>query len=421
MNDDLDEEIIGDDGFDEFSQPSGVDSFRQSPIAKILVVLLVVAGFIGAVIYFSQSPVDEQPSFVPGGSDVTSVPGTGEEVPRAYIDAVEEVNQAELERAAREGTSAIPVPIEASEPRLEVPETEEETEDPLHRWRLLQEERVERQLKNREVEIEPVTVLDAEQQSEAINQLSNSMIQQMESVLSTNNEDLVFTTKTLITYDQEGQNGGNNGAGGNGGGPVGGNNGAFAEESEETVVIAAGQIYYGQTLLEANSDVPSTVLAQVVSGPLKGWRLIGEFTVLEEAGKLAITFNTAVNDDGKQYGIDAVMLNPKTTLPALRTSINRRYFRRVVLPAAAAFVEGFSEAIADSGRTTVTVSGETVVQDEAELDNDQEVATGVEEAAEEVGEVLDELADVQPLIIIKAGTPIGVFFKENVVDTESDI
>lgn len=422
MNDDLDEEIIGaDDSFDEFSQGSGAgDSFRQSPIAKLLIVLVAVAVIFGVVFYFSGDAVEEQPSVLPPGSEVTQVPGTGEEsASQAYLDAVEEVNEETLERAIQQGQSAIPVPVEAPETRLEVPEVEEETEDPLLRWRQLQEERVERQLKSREAEVEPVTVLDAEQQSEAIKALSESMVQQMESVLTSNTENKVFTTRTLIDYQND-ENEGNGSGAGNGGGGNGGD-GAFDEEEAETIVIAAGQIYYGQTLLEANSDVPSSVLAQVVSGPLKGWRLIGEFTVLEDAEKLAITFSVAVNEDGKQYDVDAVMLNPKTTLPAMRTYINRRWIRRVILPAASSFVEGFAQAIADSGRTSVTVSGETVIEEEAELSNDQEVATGVEEAAEEVSEIIDDYADVQPLIIIKAGTPVGIFFTENVVDTEGDI
>lgn len=421
MNDDLDEEIIGaDDGFDEFSQDSGgSDSFRQSPIAKLLIVLLAIGVIFGVVFYFSGDEVDEKPSILPPGSEVTQIPGTGEEsAPQAYLDAVEEVNEETLERAIAEGTSAIPVPVEAPETRLEVPEIEEETEDPLLRWRQLQEERVERQLKSREAEVEPVTVLDAEQQSEAIKALAESMVQQMESVLTSNTENKIFTTRTLISYNSNDENANGSGSGGNGGG---GDDGAFEEEEVATIVIAAGQIYYGQTLLEANSDVPSSVLAQVVSGPLKGWRLIGEFTVLEDAEKLAITFNIAVNDEGKQYDVDAIMLNPKTTLPAMRTYINRRWIRRVILPAASSFIEGFAQAIEDSGRTSVTVSGETVIQEDQELSNDQEVAAGVSEAADELTEIIDDYAEVQPLIIIKAGTPVGIFFTENVVDTEGDI
>ena len=68
-------------------------------------------------------------SVLPGGANVTSAPGTDEEVAPAYIEAVEQQNESTLDQAIREGSSAIPVPIETSQ-------------DKMH---ILQEERVERE------------------------------------------------------------------------------------------------------------------------------------------------------------------------------------------------------------------------------------------------------------------------------------
>ncbi len=421
MNDDLDEEIIGaEDGFDEFSQKSNLgDTVRQSPVAKIGIVVGVVAVLAGIMYMFGGEAEKDVVSSVPQGAQISGTPGDSEDLTPAYVEAVEQQNEADLEVAIREGGSAIPVPIDTPDTRLEVPEAEQQSEDPLHRWRVLQEERVERQMRTQETELEPVTVLDAEQQSEAINALTESMMQQMESVLGATTETRTFSTRTLITYNEEGNdNGGNaqNSGGGNGDSGTGG----FEDVDEETVIIPAGKIVYAQLLIEANSDVPGSVLAQMLSGPLKGWKMLGEFTLLEDIGMLAISFNTAVNDEGKQYGISAVMLDPDTSLPAMRTSINHKFVRRIVLPAAAAFVEGFSSAIAESGRTEVTVSGDTVVETEEEASNDQQVATGVEEAGQEIREILDEMGDVDPRVIIEAGTPLGVFFTENVVETEED-
>lgn len=421
MNDDLDEEIIGsDDGFDEFAQKSNVgDMVRQSPVMKIGVVVVAVALLVGVVMMFGGNETPDMPSSMPVGPDITATPGDTGKVDPAYTKAVEEQNQADLELAVREGRSAIPVPIETQDTRLDVPEMQEEAEDPLHRWRVLQEERVEREMKTRDAAVEPVTVLDAEQQSEAINALSESMAEQMGAVLSANNEEKKFTSKTFISYESD--NAAMAGAGAGSGAPDGAASSAFEDENEEVVVIPAGKVVYGQLLLEANSDIESMVLAQMVSGPLKGWKLLGEFTAEEEIELLSITFNVAVNEDGDQYEISAIMLDPDTTLAAMRSDINHRYIKRIVLPAAAAFIDGFATAIADSGRTTITVSGETVVDEEEEPSKDEEVATGVTEAATEIRTILDDMADVPVQIIIAAGTPIGVFFTENVVDTEGDI
>ncbi|MGH1375468.1 MAG: vWA domain-containing protein [Alphaproteobacteria bacterium] len=105
------------------------------------------------------------------------------EIAPAYIDAIEQQNEEGLERAIRDGSTAIPVPIETSKTRQEesnvsvrddpladwkrlqdepvvqknqqnrtkdaggkASETEAKADKPLHRWRALQEERVEREM-----------------------------------------------------------------------------------------------------------------------------------------------------------------------------------------------------------------------------------------------------------------------------------
>ena len=421
MNDDLDDEIIeADEGFDEFAQKSGIrDVISRSPLAKVAVIIAVIAlvGFVA--IMFSGEKEEEVVSVVGGGSSVTSAPGTDQEVAPAYIAAVEEQNEVELDKAIAEGTSAIPVPIDTPDTRLEVPEEEEETEDPLHRWRLLQEERVERQMKSREADPEPVTVLDAEQQSEAITSLAESMMQQMESVLSSNNELRSFTTRTLIEYDSE-DSASNDGNNGNGGGQ-GGSENQFEEEEEAEILISAGEIVYGQLLLQANSDVPFTVLAQMVSGPLSGWKLMGKFEVIDDLNLLGIKFKSAVSDEGKTYKVRAVMLNPDNGLAAMRTSVDHRYLRRIVLPMAAEFISGYASAIAESGRTSVTVTGQSVVSAENPTTDKQDVATGVEGAADEISTILEDFGEVPVKIVIDAGTPIGIFFTRSVLSTDEGV
>ncbi len=424
MNDDLDEEIIdSEDGFDEFSSGSSESSgdFKKNPLFKVGMVVGVVAALAGVMMYLDQDEVAEAPSSLPLGSDVTSVPATDDKVDPEYLKAVEEQNEADLERAISSGDSAIPVPIETPETRLDVPEREEVEEDPLHKWRMLQAEQAVRDMKNIDSESEPVTVLDNQQQNEAISALSESMVRQMESVLSRNVEQKTFTTKTLIEYKNTSSSGNGSSAGNTGGGGGNATASGFEEEVEETVVIPAGKIVYGQMLLEANSDVPSVVLGQMVSGPLKGWKVLGSFTALEDIEMIGVTFDTAVNEDGDQYDIDAIMLDPDTGLAAMSTDVDHRYLKRVILPSAAVFVEGFANAIADTGRTSVSISGETVVTDQEEADDEEQVATGIAEAGSKIAEFLDDEGDVPIKIVIEAGTPIGIFFAENVIEEESDI
>jgi hypothetical protein len=60
----------------------------------------------------------------------------------------------------------------------------------------------------------------------------------------------------------------------------------------------------------------------------------------------------------------------------MATDVDHRYLQRVFLPAAAAFVSGLANAVAESGATTITIQGETVTESEEDKSNDQEVASG---------------------------------------------
>ena len=191
---------------------------------------------------------------------------------------------------------------------------------------------------------------------------------------------------------------------------------AAAGEGEEIILIPAGTIEYAQTITEANTDAPGPVLVQLASGPLKGAKLIGSFESTENF--LILKFSMIVID-GVNYETDAVALDPGTANPGVITEIDRRYFRRVILPAAAEFVEGVASAVAQSESTTVTVEGGTTSSTEEDLDLNQELATGVESLGSEIGDALDEEADrLEPLLRLAAGTPVGILFVQPVVDEE---
>ena len=332
--------------------------------------------------------------------------------------AVEEKNEEELDKALRTGGSTIPVPVESPTDRLQLPEEQSESEDPLHRWRRMQEERVIRSAEQDD-EVEPVTVLDSEQQNEAMKKMAEAMSKQMQSILGTRTQRINFTYMSLVDSSSGGAGGG---AAASGPGQDGEFDGEV-EEEEPVVIIPAGEIEYGQLIIEANSDVPGPVLALLVSGPLKGAKLIGTFTVQNDY--LTLRFDTLVYE-GQDIGISAIALDPETTLPGMATEVDHRYLQRILLPAAAAFVEGFSEAIAQTDATSITIdtggSGTTTTATDQDLGTKEEVALGVKEAGEEVRDIIDEMADdVQVLVKIHAGTPIGVLFTAAVTEDAEDI
>ena len=154
----------------------------------------------------------------------------------------------------------------------------------------------------------------------------------------------------------------------------------------------------------------------VASGPLQGSRLLGSFGVQDEM--LSLNFNTLVYK-GQSIGINAVAIDPKTTLPALATDVDHRYLKRVILPAAAAFVEGAASAISQSGLTTITVEGSTVAEDSANPGQKEEIASGIEEAGKKLGEIIDDAAEnTKVLVRIEKGTPLGILFLQPVTQDQ---
>jgi len=361
-------------------------------------------------------------SVIKSRSDVTGTPGM-EPVSPAMEKALKEANAEDVEVAQRTGSSSLPIPIAPPVGRVEQDEASlsRSNEDPLARWRRIQEERQKRE----ELQQQKTLARDQDPNAEAINNLSTAMAEQMLSILegkvptpmqsvTGTDEEAFFTQqeekeearqeKLREQQSQRGEGGSGSGSGG-------------SDADVVNIIVPAATIEYAQLMIEANSDVPGPVMAEVMSGPLVGSRLLGDFEVQDEY--LTLSFDTLVID-GVGYSIDAIALDMNTTLPGVVTDVDHRYFQRIVLPAAAAFIEGMSSAIADTGGTTVSTSGTTGTSTSTtsgEPDTEEEIFKGIEEAGKTVAEILDdEAAGVEIMVKVAAGTPMGVLFLEPVTD-----
>lgn len=460
LDDELESALGDDDSFDDFGGQSTLgDLWRNNPLVKVG----VIAG--GAILIFgtimllggSEDPVDQ--SYVPSGSNITSVPGVGN-TSAAYKEAIEQVNEAEREEAERTGGSAIPVPTEGLSTRLTLPEEEEEREDPLARWRRLQEERLERELTEQQRFADqqrqnqfgqqgvsgqngqffdpnnPNSQNFAQAQADAaagrtadIQVMADIMSQQMQVILESKGDIPLqhrsitlpgyFERKAAAEAAQRAELAQLEADFVAAGGTPAGASTSPAPSATQKVLFPAAEIAYSQLLTEANTDAPGPVLASISSGPLKGGRVLGSFE--EQNELLTLTFNTLVLN-GQSIPINAVALDPETTLPGLATDVDRRILKRILLPMAAAFVEAAAEAVSDSGTTTVTINNETVTEQSQDRDTDEEIASGVQEAGRELRDILDDIGDdTKVLIRIESGTPLGILFLEPVVISEEGI
>ncbi len=422
--------VTGEPGFDDDSFNEDFEGgakttggLRENPLFKVGIVVGGLAAVVAGLILFGGKKDIVAPSSLGQAPDLTSTPGT-DAVPQSYADAVKQTNAEEVEQAQRTGTSALPVPIAPPVGRVAMGDSDgSEAEDPLARWRRIQEERERRNAKQKK---ELPGTNTADPTAEAINKLSQAMNEQMQSILERQTlkemqqakvieEEAYFQAleekRKKAEEEAKEQAASLMQASATGTGLPG----ELGDEPID-ILIPAATIEYAQLIIEANSDIPGPVMAQIMSGPLAGSRVLGSFTTQEEY--LTLNFNTAIVD-GISHSISAVAIDPGTTLPGMVTDIDHRYFSRIVLPAAAAFIEGLGSAIAQSGSTTINTGtgGSVSSQTNEDLDFEQEVFKGVEEASSKVSEIIDrDASQIKPLIRVAAGTPMGILFVQPVLD-----
>lgn len=405
------------------------EAIRNNPLIKILLVGVALAAVIGGIVFFGGEKEKPPQSFVTKGSDLKEAPGTKELTP-AMQEAMEISNEQKVQEAINTGGSVLPTPIEPPKTFLPVPEETSTNEDPLQRWRQMQEERLRIQREQEELAAQASrSGMNDPAVQQSVKDLSAAMSAKMMEIV--NVEQNPVPVKYMKVYSGEvgsGQGGSFSGqaAGGQPGvssGNAAGSSGIAGQPPEPIeIIIAAGSIVYAQLLNEANSDVEGPIVALIAQGPFSGSRALGSFSRKEEL--LVLQFNTLVTKDGYSVPIQSFAMDPDTTLVGMATDVDHRYWSRIILPAAASFVQGVGEAIGEKGTTSVTVnnsSGTTTSQDNSEIDTEQELAKGAEKAFEKLGDIFDDEAeDEEPLVIVKAGTPMGLLFMQSVTKQQVD-
>lgn len=414
-----------DENFD--SAGSLGEVWRNNPLLKVGAVVIGLGAIVGGLIMFTGEEAPPPSSSMRPPPPVTEAPG--QDVDPAYEEALKEKNKQRAEQAVAAGGSAMPTPIGGPREPIKLP-TEEgtDTEDPLEKWRKAAEARKKKDetpvTAPAPVSLPPPPPPPAPD-PEGVAELAQLMAEQMAQVINgMTPEASAMLTITDPSFIEDLQNEAGAAAAALGADGVssavdgamdGGSSGNNNAETEVKLVIPAGTVVYAQLLTEANSDVPAPILAAVLSGPLRGGRAIGSFEVAQD--HLILLFHTIVKDED-HYSVEAVALDTNTTLAGMVTDIDRHYFSRVIIPAAAEFVSGFGEAYADSGNTTVSVSGDTVVETEEDLDIEQEIAKGFQAAADSVSEAIEEdFGDRETTIRVETGTPMGLLFTQRVTTT----
>jgi hypothetical protein len=200
-------------------------------------------------------------------------------------------------------------------------------------------------------------------------------------------------------------------------GVAGGAGGAGVAGPAARPMIQAGTLYFGIVDRQVNSDEPGPVSASIVSGPLKGAKLLGEFR--RNDGSMVIAFRTMSLPDGsKSIGVNAFAVSQQTDGYGVQTAVDNHYLERYGLLLGAALLRGVAEGYARSGATVVTtVGGSTTTYDQ--LNNKQIVAQGLGEVGRTVAGVMASDFTRPPTVTVASGTPVGILFVADVMSTDA--
>lgn len=123
-------------------------------------------------------------------------------------------------------------------------------------------------------------------------------------------------------------------------------------------VLRPGAMLYAENDLALNSDSPGPVEATILSGPLTGARALGSMTKL--GNYLTLKFTSITTRAGATYAISGYGVNPKIPATTVRSAVNRHLLSRWGGLLAASFLQGYGQAISQSGAQVASSYGSTV-------------------------------------------------------------
>lgn len=409
--------------FEDVSDESGrkkgmvanlADAWRTKPIFKLIVILAGLGALVMGVLSLTAAKPEADISRVQAPPPMVEAPG-GKASPD-FIAAQAQANEQRTKEAAAQGGTALPTPL----PSGMSPEQRKEG-DPLVEFRAemkRQKEEQQRQIQALQQQNQQQQQVVLQQDQQVQEKIGTSLTQQMTQLAE------MWKPKSMNVFDGvDDRSHTANTAASPGPTPVS-SPGSTASQYTSTQatskkvkpLISAGSVNYAQMLTEANSDVPGPILAQILSGPLSGARAIGSFEVGNDL--MILTFKTAVLK-GKEYKIDTLALDPDTTLGGMATEVDHRYFSRVVLPAAAAFVSAFGRKLAEKPTDTVVTQGGTVITSQAKTGIEDGLYEGMGSAGQTISSFLStEAGNTRVLVRVAVGTPLGLFFVRSVCSGE---
>ncbi len=189
------------------------------------------------------------------------------------------------------------------------------------------------------------------------------------------------------------------------------------DEAKGKLINKAGTIYNAILETGINSDEPSPVLAKIVSGNLKGTRLIGKMTTSGE--KVVVEFSTAsIPSLPASIKISGIAIDPNTSRTGLASDVDRHYFLKYGVLLGAAFLGGYADAITQKGQVcTTSALGTTTCQTNGNISSREINQKAIGSVGKELASTTRaQVSNIKPTITVNGGSAIGIVLMEDLYD-----
>jgi intracellular multiplication protein IcmE len=184
-------------------------------------------------------------------------------------------------------------------------------------------------------------------------------------------------------------------------------------------IIKTGDILFAVIDTAVNTDEPGPILATIVSGKLKGSKLIGSFNLPPNANRMVISFNTlSMLGAPRTTSVSAFAIDPNTGRTALSSRTNHHYLLRYGSLFASSFLEGFGNAF-QAANTAITIGGtgggnNITVQSGIGQSALENAVIGLATVGKSWGQQAQLLMNRPTTVLLCAGTGVGVLFTQDV-------
>lgn len=189
--------------------------------------------------------------------------------------------------------------------------------------------------------------------------------------------------------------------------------GGLAGGAMKPPIVKAGTVMFAVLETSLNSDEPGPIMAEIVSGTFKGGRLLG--TLANQGQKVLLNFNLLnMPNYSSSISINAIAIDPETARTALSSHTDNHYLLRYGSLFAASFLQGYAQAVSQSGATISTNLFNTVTNMPT-LSGGDKIVVALGNVGTQYANYLSSIYSTPPTVYVNAGTGMGILFVSDVV------